>query len=101
MKKINQPTHKSASSMAAMTVATGTNGWGGDLTAGRAAMQKEKVPRNIPSVHWVLRSLTKLTRIRGENWVEASVSVIRSIANTIDTTVMIEPAMAARIVRAT
>ena len=30
------------------------------------------MPRNTPSVHCVARSRTKLTRIRGENWVEAS-----------------------------
>ena len=55
----------------------------------------------MPSVHCVLLSRTKLTRMRGENWVEASVSVISRIAKTIDTTVMIELAMPARIVSAT
>jgi len=33
--------------------------------------------------------------MRGENCIEASVKVIRRIANTIETTVMIEPAIAA------
>ena len=55
----------------------------------------------MPSVHCVVRSLTKLTRMRGENCVEAKVSVISRIAKTIDTTVMIEPAMTARMVCAT
>jgi hypothetical protein len=36
--------------------------------------------------------------MRGENCVEARVSVIRRIAKTLDTTVMIELAMPARIV---
>jgi hypothetical protein len=49
----------------------------------------------------VVRSLTKLIRIRGENCVDASVSVISMIANTIDTTVMIEVAMLLRITCAT
>jgi len=46
----------------------------------------------------VVRSLTKLTRIRGENCVEASVRVISRIANTIDTTVMIDVAMLLRMI---
>ncbi len=36
---------------------------------------------------------TKLTRMRGENCIEARVNVIRRIAKTIETTVMIEPAI--------
>ena len=55
----------------------------------------------MPSVHCVTRSRTKLTRMRGENCIEASVSVISRIAKTIDTTVMIEPAMPERIAKAT
>ena len=55
----------------------------------------------MPSVHCVTRSCTKLTMIRGENCMEASVSVISRIANTIETTVMIEPAIPARIICAT
>jgi hypothetical protein len=39
--------------------------------------------------------------IRGENCIEARVSVISKIAKTIDTTVIIEPAMPARIIWAT
>ena len=39
--------------------------------------------------------------MRGENCVEASVSVISSMAKTIDTTVMVEVAMALRITCAT
>ena len=39
--------------------------------------------------------------MRGENCVDASVSVISRMANTIDTTVMIEVAMLARITCAT
>src|SRR5579862_21547 len=101
MKKISHPTHTSASTIAPDVVTTGTNGWGSDLAAGKAAMQYEKVPRNTPSVHCVVRSLTKLTRIRGENCVDASVSVISRIANTIDTTVMIEVAMPPRMIWAT
>jgi hypothetical protein len=49
----------------------------------------------------VVRSLTKLIRMRGENCVDASVSVISRIANTIDTTVIIEVAMLLRITCAT
>ena len=49
----------------------------------------------------MVRSLTKLIRMRGENCVDASVSVISMIANTIDTTVMIEVAMLLRIICAT
>jgi hypothetical protein len=59
------------------------------------------VPRNMPRVHCVARSRTKLTRIRGENWVEARVSVIRRMANTIETTVMFELAIPDRMLRAT
>src|ERR1035438_6002458 len=55
----------------------------------------------MPSVHWVTRSLTKLSRIRGENCIEASVSVISRIAKTIDTTVMIEAAIVASTMCAT
>jgi hypothetical protein len=43
----------------------------------------------------------KPIRIRGENCVDASVSVISRMANTIDTTVMIEVAMLERITCAT
>jgi hypothetical protein len=56
-------------------------------------MQYVNVPRKIPSVHCVTRSLEKLTMMHGENCMEASVSVISSIAKTIETTVMIEAAM--------
>ena len=59
------------------------------------------MPRKIPSVHCVPRSRTKLIRIRGENCIEASVSVISRIANTIDTTVMIDCAITLRITCAT
>ncbi len=55
----------------------------------------------MPSVHCVIRSRTKLMRMRGENCIEASVSVISRMANTIDTTVMIEAAMPARMTCAT
>ena len=44
-----------------------------------------------------MRSLTKLTMIRGENCMDANVSVISRIAKTIETTVMIEAAMPPRI----
>src|SRR6516165_1568693 len=87
--------------MAPVTVTTGTKAWGCDRAAGSAAMQYEKVPRNTPSVHCVPRSRTKLTRMRGENCVEASVSVISRIAKTMETTVMMEVAMALRITCAT
>jgi hypothetical protein len=56
-------------------------------------MQYEKVPRKIPSVHCVTRSLEKLTMMRGENCIDARVSVISRMANTMDTTVMMEAAM--------
>jgi len=59
-------------------------------------MQYEKVPRKIPSVHCVTRSLEKLTMMRGENCMDARVSVIRRMANTMDTTVMMEAAIPAR-----
>ena len=55
----------------------------------------------MPSVHCVPPSRTKLIRMRGENCIEASVSVISRMAKTIDTTVMIEVAMTLRIVWAT
>ena len=55
------------------------------------------MPRNIPSVHCVPWSRTKLIRMRGENCVEANVSVISSMAKTIETTVIVEVAMALRI----
>ncbi len=86
-----------ARKIATVTVATGANGWGRECAAGSAAMQYKNVPRNMPSVHCVTRSLAKLTMMRGENCIEAKVSVISRIANTMETTVMIEPAMPARI----
>src|ERR1035441_5390859 len=64
-------------------------------------MQYEKVPRKIPSVHCVTRSLEKLTMMRGENCIDARVSVINDTANTMDTTVMMEAAMPARMTWAT
>jgi hypothetical protein len=64
-------------------------------------MQYENVPRKIPSVHCVTRSLEKLTIRRGENCIEARVSVMSKMANTIDTTVMIDAAMPTRITCAT
>src|ERR1039458_2193773 len=64
-------------------------------------MQYEKVPRKIPSVHCVTRSLEKLTMMRGENCIDARVSVISRMANTIDTTVIREAAMPARMTWAT
>ena len=63
-----------------------------------AAIQYEKVPKKMPSVPCVTRSRTKLIRKRGENCVEASVRVISRIAKTIDTTVIVDVAMLARIV---
>ena len=74
---------------------------GSERAVGSAAMQYEKVPRKIPSVHCVTRSLEKLTMMRGENCMEASVSVISRMANTMDTTVMMEAAMPARMTWAT
>jgi hypothetical protein len=64
-------------------------------------MQYEKVPRKIPSVHCVTRSREKLTMMRGENCIDARVSVINRMANTMDTTVMMEAAMPARMTWAT
>src|ERR1039458_17514 len=64
-------------------------------------MQYEKVPRKIPSVHCVTRSLEKLTMMRGENCIDARVSVISRMANTMDTTVIMEAAMPARMTWAT
>src|ERR1022692_389403 len=101
MKKISQATQVSASSMAPVTVATGEKGCGRERAAGNAATQYAKVPRKMPSVHWVTRSLTKLSRIRGENCIDASVRVISRIAKTIDTTVMIEAAIVASTICAT
>ena len=51
----------------------------------------------MPSVHWVVRSRAKLMRMRGENCIEASVSVIRRMAKTIDTTVIVDVAITPRI----
>src|ERR1017187_6105507 len=101
MKKSSQPTQTSASTIAPSTVATGAKGCGSERAAGSAAMQYEKVPRKIPSVHCVTRSLEKLTMIRGENCIDARVSVISRMANTIDTTVMMEAAMPAKMTWAT
>src|SRR5580693_9119836 len=101
MKKSNQQTQAKASSMAPRTVATGAKGLGRERAAGSAAMQYEKVPRKMPSVHCVTRSRAKLTMMRGENCIDARVSVISRMANTMETTVMIEAAMPARITWAT
>src|ERR1035438_5813588 len=101
MKYSSKATQASASNIPTNTVKTGENGRGRDRAVGSAAMQKEKVPRNTPSVHCVTRSLAKLTMIRGENCIEASVSVINRIANTMETTVIIEAAMPARMTWAT
>src|ERR1035441_2175093 len=101
MKKSSRPTQTSASAIAPRTVATGAKGWGRECAAGSAAIQYEKVPRKIPSVHWVTRSLEKLTMMRGENCMDARVSVISRMANTMDTTVMMEAAIPARMTWAT
>src|ERR1019366_472507 len=101
MENNSQPTHSSASIIAPATVATGAKGAGMLRAAGSAATQYENVPRKIPSVHCVPRSRTKLIRMRGENCIDASVSVINSIAKTIDTTVMIYVAMTLRMAWAT
>src|ERR1017187_9558740 len=101
MKKSSHPTQTSASTIAPRTVATGAKGCGSERAAGSAAMQYEKVPRKIPSVHCVTRSLEKLTMMRGENCIDARVSVISRMANTMDTTVMMEAAIPARMTWAT
>src|SRR5579863_3561146 len=101
MKKSSQHTQANASSMAPSTVATGAKGLGRERAAGSAAMQYEKVPRKMPSVHCVTRSLAKLRMIRGENCMDASVRVISRMAKTMDTTVMMDAAMPARITCAT
>src|SRR5271165_7075004 len=101
MKKSSKPTQTNASTIAPRTVATGAKGRGNECAVGSAAMQYEKVPRKIPSVHCVTRSLEKLTMMRGENCMDAKVSVISKMANTIDTTVMMEAAMPARMTWAT
>src|ERR1035437_10902383 len=98
MKKSNHATQVMASSIAPRTVATGANGRGSDRAAGSAAMQYRKVPRNIPKVHCVTRSLVKLTMMRGENCMEASVSVMSRIANTMDTTVIMDAAIPPRMI---
>src|SRR6516164_2148586 len=98
---MSQTTQTRASNIAPVTVAMGTNGCGNERAAGNAAMQYENVPRKTPSVHCVVRSLTKLIKMRGENCVDARVRVIRRIANTIDTTVIIEVATLLRIICAT
>jgi hypothetical protein len=76
----------------------------GSLMSGEIAFNAisyEKVPRKMASVHCVTRSLEKLTMMRGENWIDASVSVISRMANTMETTVMMEAAMPARMTWAT
>src|ERR1039457_6777440 len=55
----------------------------------------------MPRVHCVTRSCTKLTMIRGENCMEASVRVMSMMAKTMETTVMMEAAMPARMICAT
>src|SRR5580700_9623061 len=55
----------------------------------------------MPRVHCVTRSCTKLTMMREENCMEASVRVISMMAKTIETTVIMEAAMPARITCAT
>ena len=95
MKKSSHATQASASSIAPRTVKTGAKGCGTERAAGSAATQYRKVPRKMPSVCWVTRSRAKLTMIRGENCIDASVSVINRMANTIETTVIIEAAIAA------
>jgi hypothetical protein len=65
----------------------------GSLMAGEIAfngISYEKVPRKMASVHCVTRSLEKLTMMGGENCIDASVSVISRMANTMETTVMME-----------
>src|ERR1039458_9809924 len=101
MKKSSNPTQTSANTIAPRTVATGAKGGGSERDAGSAARQYKKVPRKIPSVHCVTRSLEKLTMMRGENCIDARVSVINRMANTMDTTVMMEAAMPARMTWAT
>ena len=64
-------------------------------------MQYENVPRKTPSVHCVTRSREKLTMIRGENCIDAKVSVISRMAKTMETTVIMEAAMPARMTWAT
>ena len=97
MKNRRQPTHSPASTIAIATVAIGATGCGMLRAAGSAARQYAKVPRKMPSVHWVVRSREKLIRMRGENCIDASVKVIRRIAKTIETTVIVEVAMPLRI----
>src|SRR5208283_3559674 len=101
MKKSSRPTQVSASTMAPRTVATGAKGRGNECAAGSAAMQYENVPRKMPSVHCVTRSREKLTMMRGENCIDAKVSVMSRMANTIDTTVMMEAAMPPKMTWAT
>src|SRR3974377_97299 len=96
MKKSSKPTQQMARIMAPRTVATGAKGRGKECAAGSAAMQYEKVPRKMPSVHWVTRSREKLTMMRGENCIDARVRVMSKMAKTIDTTVMIDAAMPPR-----
>src|SRR5271157_2409833 len=98
MKKSSNATQTTASTSAPMTVATGAKGVGKERAAGSAAMQYKKVPRNMPRVHWVIRSLVKLTIMRGENCIEARVSVINRMAKTIDTTVIMEAAIPPRMI---
>src|ERR1700691_2945060 len=87
--------------MAPITASIGAKGYGSERAAARAAMQYRNVPRKMPSVHCVTRSWEKLTIIRGENCMEASVSDMSRMAKTIDTTVMIDAAIPARMIWAT
>src|ERR1035438_5537511 len=101
MKNNSQPTHAIDNSIAPSTVPGGAKGCGCERAAGSAPRQYKNVPRKMPSVHWVTRSREKLTMIRGENCMDASVSVINRMANTMDTEPMMEAAMPARITWAT
>src|SRR6516225_2146344 len=101
MKKISPTAEARASSIAPVTVSTGAKANGAERAAGKAHRQYRKVPRKMPSVHWVTRSLTKLTRMRGENCIEASVKVISRMAKTIETTVMTDDAVVPSITCAT
>ena len=90
-----------ARNMATVTVSIGAKGWGSERVAPMPVRQKPKVPRNIPKIYWVFLSSMKLIMIRGENCMEANVSVSNRTETANATTVMIAVAMVLKIACAT
>ena len=99
MKPISRITATTPSALATVTVSRGTN-CSTPPTARRPIRQKTKMPTKTPTVACVIRSPRKFGSTRGLNWLDASCSTTIVTEKVRPATVISEPAIVSKTVRA-